>query len=342
MICIFAALLFFLLTVDCIGASDKPIKLRFWLHDSPNSYRVKDIYMVYAKRIQEATKGKVIVEVNAMSPITNARDAHDAAAAGIVDMALCMTGVSPGRYPLLDSLCLPGLGFDSSEMASMAAANLVKKFPIIEKRMGNVKLIEASCTGPDMVGTAKKAIRNIDDFKGMKLRSAGNYQSKLLKNMGAIPVMMGPGDIYSSLQKGVIDGYNMPWGGIRIFKLYEVTGYCLETNNWGGVFFSVMNLDKWNSLPAEVQEQITQASGPEWSRYVGQVTDYNENINRETAKKAGAEIIVPSAKFRQAMLEQCKPLWKLYEEDLKAKGLPGQEVLQANLDFAKEYLKKQK
>lgn len=317
----------------------KPVTLKYWTHDSPNSYRVKEIYNVFAERVKEATNGEVIIQIHAMTPVTNAKDAHDSVAAGIVDMALCMTGVSIGRYPLLDSLCLPGLGLTNAVMASAAAANLVEKFPIIEERMGGVKLIECFGTGVDMIGTSNKAVHKVADFKGLKLRSSGTYQTKFLKAMGISPIIMGPGDIYPTMQKGVIDGFNMPWGGILIFKLDEVTKYCIETNCWSGVFFSVMNRKKWDSFSPEIQEKIKQVSGAEWSRYVGKVTDENEDKGREVARKAGAEIIVPSPEFRAEMIQYCKPIWEEYATEVNSKGLPGQKVLDEMHAFVASYKK---
>ena len=116
----------------------KQYHLRFWTHDSPQGYRVQEINEVFAKRVKEATNGNVIITVEAMTPITTPRETHDAVAAGIVEMADCITGVSPGRYPMLDSIALPALGYRSSEMASIAAAKMLERYPQIEKRMGNV------------------------------------------------------------------------------------------------------------------------------------------------------------------------------------------------------------
>ena len=336
---IFFALATFQLVYCPAESNAKPIKLRYWTHDSPNSYRVKEIYNVFADRVKEATNGEVIIKISAMTPITNPRDAHDAAAAGVVDIACCMTGVSIGRYPILDSICLPGLGLTDAEMSSVAAVKLVQKFPVIEERMGNVKIIEVFGTGVDMVGTSNKPVRKVADFNGLKLRSSGTYQTKLWKSIGISPVIMGPGDIYPNMQKGVIDGFNMPWGGILIFKLDEVTNYCIETNCWAGVFFSVMNRQKWDSLSPENQEKIKQLSNIEWSRYVGKVTDRNEDKGRAVARKAGAEVIVPSPEFRAEILEYCKPIWAEYVADVNSKGLPGQKVLDELNAFVKSYQK---
>lgn len=319
-----------------------PIKLTYWTHDSPSSYRVKEIYGVFAQRVKEATGGQVVIEIQAMSPITSAKEAHDAAATGVVDIAMCITGVSPGRYPLLDGINLPALGLTSAEMSSLCTFDLVQKYPMIEQKMGNVKIIEVAGTGMDMIGLGKKPIRSIEDFKGLKLRSAGDYPTRHLKAMGAIPIMMGPGDIYPNLQKGVIDGYNMPWGGILIFKLGEVTKYCLESSNWSGAFFSVINRDKWNAMSADQQAKITQVGNREWSRYIGQTTDRNENLGREAAKKAGAEIIVPSPELREQMRNYSKPIWEEYVANLDSKGLPGKQVLNDLLSFVESYNKSPK
>lgn len=322
-------------------ATAKPLTLKYWTHDSPNSYRVKEVYNVFAQKVKEATDGQVVIEIHAMSPVTSPKEAHDAVAAGVVDIAMCITGVSPGRYPILDAINLPALGLTSAEMSSLCVFDLVEKYPIIEQKMGNVKIVEVAAAGMDMIGLGKKAVRSIEDFKGLKLRSAGDHPTRHLKAMGAIPVMMGPGDIYPNVQKGVIDGYNLSWGGVLIFKLAEVTKYCLESRNWTGPFFSVINRDKWNALSPEHQTQIVKLSNREWSRYIGQTTDKQENLAREAVKKAGAEIIVPSPELREQMQNYSKPLWEEYVTALESKGLPGKKVVNDLLSFVENYKKPQ-
>ena len=163
-------------------AQAKAMKLTYWAMDAPSSYRVKEIYNVLAQRVKEATNGEVILNVQAMSPITNPKNAHDDVAVGIVDIAVCITGVSPGRYPLLDSINLPGLGFTNSEMASLAVVNLVEKFPLIEQRLGDVKLLEVCATGLDMIGTSKVAVRTLEDFKGVEAKIRGRLPIQVAQN----------------------------------------------------------------------------------------------------------------------------------------------------------------
>ena len=318
-------------------AQAKAMKLTYWAMDAPSSYRVKEIYNVLAQRVKEATNGEVILNVQAMSPITNPKNAHDDVAVGIVDIAVCITGVSPGRYPLLDSINLPGLGFTNSEMASLAVVNLVEKFPLIEQRLGDVKLLEVCATGLDMIGTSKVAVRTLEDLKGLKLRSVGDYPSRLLKTLGAVPVPMSAGNIYPSMQKGVVDGFNMAWGGITIFKLNEVSKYGTDVGSWAGSFFSLMNRKKWERLSPKNQQIFTDLTGKEWSRYMGQVTDKDRDYAMEVARKSGMEIILPSSDFKETIKGHCKALHTDYVEDLKKKGLPGQEVLDEIERFVANY-----
>jgi len=96
-------------------------------------------------------------------------------------------------------------------------------------------------------------------FDGMKVRANASYIN-IIEQLGGSPVPLSGGEIYSSLQNGVIDA--APWGaaGIVDFKLYEVASHVLQPDFGSLSNWMFMNLDKWNSLDAETQEAITRAA----------------------------------------------------------------------------------
>ncbi len=63
----------------------------------------------------------------------------------------------------------------------------------------------AGNTGTQMLGWFSKEINSVDDLKGLKFRAPGN-QGKILRKLGATPVVLAGGEIFPALQSGAIDG----------------------------------------------------------------------------------------------------------------------------------------
>ncbi len=76
-------------------------------------------------------------------------------------------------------------------------------------------------------------------------------------------------DIYEAMNKGVIDGTDSSWEAISSFKFYEVAKNYTFTNLSLYVFSIVMNKEKWEGLPKDIQEAITSVSGLEGSKLFG-------------------------------------------------------------------------
>ncbi len=96
-------------------------------------------------------------------------------------------------------------------------------------------------------------------FEGMKVRANASYIG-IIEKLGGSPVPLGGGEIYSSLQNGVIDA--APWSatGLVDFKLYEVASHVLQPDFGSLSNWMFMNLDKWNALDADTQAAITRAA----------------------------------------------------------------------------------
>ncbi|MBU3030367.1 TRAP transporter substrate-binding protein DctP [Paracoccus marinaquae] len=107
--------------------------------------------------------------------------------------------------------------------------------------------------------TVNKAIRTTDDLKGLRLRLSGLEQGKLLEKLGGNQVSMAGGEIYQSLERGVIDGAefstpNVDWSG----GFQQVTKYW-STPGWhqsSSLFGVMINKGAWDALDAETQEKL--------------------------------------------------------------------------------------
>ncbi len=93
---------------------------------------------------------------------------------------------------------------------------------------------------------------------GMKIRALPSY-NKIVGELGATAVVVPFGELYSSAEKGVIDGLVWPTVGAVGFKFHEVTPYLAEPAFGTVSYLIMMNLDKWNSLDADTRKTLLDA-----------------------------------------------------------------------------------
>jgi len=144
-------------------------------------------------------------------------------------------------------------------------------------------------------------------------------------------------ETYDALSKGIAEGVMCPVEALQGWKLGEVVKY--TTQNYGSAysiaFFIVMNKDKWNSLPPDVQKVI-ETVNQEWIVKQCKVWDDIDASGMEFAKKMGDQFIPLPKEEDEKWAKAVQPLFDDYVKVMKEKGLPGEEALK----FCREELKK--
>lgn len=95
------------------------------------------------------------------------------------------------------------------------------------------------------------------DLKGLKIRITPVYRD-FFGSMGATLMQTAPGEVYTALERGVVDGYGWPIGGIFDFNWHEKTRYRVDPGFYDAEVSLVMNLKKWQSLTAKQKEFLQQ------------------------------------------------------------------------------------
>jgi len=106
--------------------------------------------------------------------------------------------------------------------------------------------------------TSKPLEGRSPSLSGLKIRTAPTAVP-MIKALGGSPVNMGPGEVYTALQKGVIDGTVMLSYGAWNYKWHEVTRYYVKPSFSFLSTFLFMNLDRYRGLSAAERESITEA-----------------------------------------------------------------------------------
>jgi TRAP-type C4-dicarboxylate transport system substrate-binding protein len=127
------------------------------------------------------------------------------------------------------------------------------------------------------------------DLKGFNIRVSPMYL-QLVKGLGGNPVVIPPTEVYTALERKVVDGYGWPTVGIRDWGWEKQTKYIVEPRFYSGPHPMVMNLKTWNGLPNKFKDVITEAA-MEAERKI--VAYYVEEMKKEFTllKQAGLEVI---------------------------------------------------
>lgn len=308
------------------AADEKPVQLKFsyWM---PTQHTLHGTHQKYAKEVELLTKGRVKITLYPGGALGKPNDHWDMATGGIADIAYFIPGYTAGRFPLTSGFDLPLMTGGSSKVSTAMMVDIYERF--LAQEYKDAKILFFYLSEPFTIHTAKKQIRTIEDLKGLKIRSSGAMQSATLKELGAIPVTMPISEAYSALEKGVCDGILSAFTAIKSYRMYDICKYSLMMGLTATPMAVAMNLKTWNSLPKDVQAILDGLR----VRYSFQsAIDYDEDriAAIKFGKEKGAVIQpLPSKEF-QALVERITPLHNQWAEEMKGKGLPGREMLDAS------------
>jgi TRAP-type C4-dicarboxylate transport system substrate-binding protein len=325
----------FALVLPAAMAADKTIELRFAQPFSPKHTMQVRVFEPWAEKINKLTNGKVKVAFFPGGALGKTPDPYDLAEKGIADIIYILHDYTPGRVPITTVFSLPFMT-PSATKASSAMWKCYEEFPAFREEYRKVKVLALFCHPGGDFHTVKKPIRTTDDLKGMKIRTANPFVTKALKSFGAIPVTTPVTETYTALERGVVDGTVVPWEGLGIFKLDELTRYATKVDFYTMIMMVVMNKKRWDSLPDDVKKVIDETSGMKLSMECGRVYDETDEPFRQRALKKGVqEIELPPSEMKK-LEDLTMPLREEWIKDMDARGLPGKAVLEGALKYLKE------
>ncbi len=323
----------FLSPFGTVYSQTKPIELSY-SSLFPAQYGLGKAATAWAEEIQKRTKGRVKVTMYHSGTLTNAANNYEGVVNGISAIGQSVLAYTRGRFPLMEVIDLPGYPLNAM-VTTRVADDLYRKF--MPKEFADTHVLYMHAHIPGTISTVKKPVRTLEDLKGLKIRSTG-LASKITEGLGGTPVAMPIGEQYDAMRKGVVDGTWASPNALKGWKVAEVTNYSTMLFDVGYVsaFFVTMNLDKWNSLPKDIQKIFTEVS-QEWVEYTGNVWNQIEIEGYQHAKKGGHTFIYLSREEKARWENAVKPLKNNYVKAMEAKGLPGNEALNYRQQVIEKY-----
>lgn len=219
------------------------------------------LYEQLGKDISKLSNGEIKVQVLYSGEGVGTSGLLGAAKSGMITMVAPFQSMHAGEFPAgIVEIGLPGGTADTDVLNSLFHEQGWDS--ILTEAYGEhgLKWLEPYIQPPVYVLT-KTPINSIEDFKGLKIRAPGAY-GKFLRNLGASPVSLAWGEIYTSLATGVIDGSigsNMI--DHRDGNHVEVATYMYKLPIAGAQVLPILvNQKAWNKLSDELKEAVMEAT----------------------------------------------------------------------------------
>ena len=203
----------------------------------------------FINRVNKESNGLIQIEYLGGSEVISQPDQYKATMDGVVD------------------LCVSPMTWYSQEMPEALVAGASEKSPSEERKPGGlydlfvnahkrINLFYLGRVNGNVISHIglNVTIQKPEDLKGLKIRTSTAYNA-FFKAMGIAGVSTKPSEIYTSMERGVVEGYVIDWESVTSYKLNEVTKYWLDIPLYpAGTQVLIMNLSKWNSIPKSLQQ----------------------------------------------------------------------------------------
>ncbi len=214
----------------------------------------------FAKRVNEALKGKYEVKVFHSSQLGSDEEMLRGIRVGMLEMfqpSTIMSTVDP-KFGVFE---MPYLFKDRAHIKKVAEDAQVRTAlfdPLSEK---GLRLLGMWENGFRVITNNVRPIVKPDDLKGIKLRvPSGVWRVKMFRAYGANPTPLAYGEVFAALQAGVMDGQENPfpqiWGG----KFHEVQKFLSLSDHVYTPSYSIVSEKFWKSLPPDVQQVLAKIS----------------------------------------------------------------------------------
>jgi TRAP-type C4-dicarboxylate transport system substrate-binding protein len=298
------------------------MKLAYFVGDQ---HAMSQWLIKWSGELEKGSGGRLVVKRFPNAQMGPTPQHYDFARTGQAEVSWFLHGGTPGRFPLTEIINLPFM-VGSSEIGTKVINDAELRAKYLDAEHKGLKILLLFTHQPGGPHTTKKAIRNLDDFKGLRLRFASPTVRDLVAALGATPVGVPPTEIAEQLSKGTIDGAFMDYGGVGIaFKLGGIVRYSTELYAYVTSFGLGMNEDFWSRLPPDLKKLVTDTTSGREAE-VGRAWDELDVPGKKALMDAGGEAIrFPAAEMvrvRQIGADVSEAKIKEYE----GKGMPARGV----------------
>ncbi|MCL2519541.1 MAG: TRAP transporter substrate-binding protein [Spirochaetaceae bacterium] len=264
--------------------------------------------LAFAEYVLRESNGSIRIEVFNNAVLGDERTTMEMVQTG--SLAFVRIGTNPlsAINPVMNALSMPFLFRDRAHM-----------FSVLDGPIGDEML--TSLTSQNLLGlswldagfrnfyNSQREIRTPADMAGLRIRTQESaLMMDMVRMLGASPTPMSMGEVYTSLQNGVIDGAENNWPSYVNAAHFEVAPFFTVNQHMAAPEMFLINTQLWNSFSAAEQDIIKRGAlhGAQVQRRAWlEAEQHYENI----ARAAGNTITVPTPAELQLFADALMPLY---------------------------------
>ncbi len=283
----------------------------------PDGYPTVDAVKYMGELVSQRTNGKLKIQVMNNSVLGQEKDTIEQTRFGVIDLNRVNAAPFNNLVPETTVLGLPFLFRSTDHMHKVVDGPIGDQILAAFEKHGLIGLAYYD-SGARSFYTTKKPITKLADLKGMKIRvQQSDLWIAMMQAFGANPTPMPMGEVYSSLETGVVDGAENNWPSYESARHYEVAKNYTLTEHSLNPEILVMSKISWDKLTPEDQKIFRQAAKDSVVK-MRELWTAREKSSEAKVRAGGANVITVNKDEFSAVM---KPVYDKFVTDPKQKAL---------------------
>lgn len=246
----------------------------------------------FSRMVDEMSEGRLTARVYGAGEIVPPFEVFDAVSQGVADAGHGAAYYWKGKVPSAVFFTAVPFGLTAQEINGWLHHGGGLELWREAYAPSNLIPMAGGNTGVQMAGWFNKEINSVEDLKGLKMRIPG-LAGEVFAEVGGTPVRIPGGELYTSLQTGVIDAAEWvgPYNDLAL-GLHEVAEYYYYPG-WhepGAMLEFIVNKDSFEALPADLQAIVTAASRAANQEMLDEYTARNNAALRQLIDEHGVKL----------------------------------------------------
>ena len=334
-----AGVLAVLMTAWLLPAADAGERVLRFHHFLPEkSPQQQDIYLPWARKIAEASSGRLRIEVTpAMQLGGKPAELLSQVESGKVDIVWTVTGYTPGRFPRLE---LPWMASSRARPTSQALYEFYETYA--REELASVHVLAVWCHPSGVIMNRIAPVLTPKDAAGRVLRVPSLVFGEALRGVGAEPKLVAAPQVLKMLQDGAIDGALFPYEVMPTLKLTReirhITEFAGHRGLYTAVFLLAMNKGAYDALDEQDRKVIDAHSGAALSAELGRIWDEIEEVGRQDFAAAGGVVTFVKNADYEAWVRASEPAIAAWKEGIgRRTGIDGDKLIGAAKELIAKY-----
>lgn len=316
---LFALVLALLLLCGCAPREEQPqpeLILRY-ADNQPADYPTTKAAEYFAQLVQQRTNGKICIRVYANGELGDENSVLEQVQFGGIDFSRVSIGTLTEIYPDIRVLQLPYLYDDAEHMWRVLDSDIGEDFLSGTLQVGFIGLSWFDAGARSFY--TRQPISTLEDLKGMRIRvQESEFMSELVELLGAVPLQIPYGDVYSALQTAKIDGAENNWPSYESTGHFEAAPYYLRDEHSRLPEMQIISTVAMEKIAAidEAYVAIIQECARESALYERELWKKTEAEAEENLLRLGCTVTELEEseleKFRRAV----KPMYEAHDQEL--------------------------